>query len=91
MVVQVNEQELSLLVERLDKVQIEVFKLRAQLLSEEQLSPEELKELDLSLREVAKGKFRKLDVFPDMICGSASYTSNCFDTFIIPSSEGSIV
>ena len=58
---------MSTLVERLDKLQIEVLRLRAQLLPEEKLSSKELKELDMSCDEVAKGKFKKLgDILPEL-------------------------
>ncbi|MCX6642012.1 MAG: hypothetical protein NTV15_01310 [Candidatus Bathyarchaeota archaeon] len=61
MVVNPSEQQISIVVDRLDQVKIELLRLRALLLPEEALTPEELKELDESRAEVKDGRFRPLE------------------------------
>lgn len=56
MVVNVSEEQIIRVMDRLDQVKLELLKFRVLLLPEEALTPEELKELDESRAEVEQGR-----------------------------------
>ncbi|MCC6005409.1 MAG: hypothetical protein LM590_13810 [Thermofilum sp.] len=58
-----TEEQLRLVLGRLDLVRIELFKLRAMLLPEEELSEEEKKELAEAKKEIAEGLSVRLEDF----------------------------
>jgi len=51
----VTENQLNLLLDKLDRVRLELLRLRAMLLPEERLSEEETKELETARKEIAEG------------------------------------
>jgi hypothetical protein len=51
----VTESQLRLVLDRLDMVKLELLRLRAMLLPEEELSEKEKKELDEARKEIAEG------------------------------------
>lgn len=53
--VAVTEDQLRLVLDKLDTVRLEILRLRAMLLPEEELSEEEKKELEEARREMAEG------------------------------------
>ena len=53
--VTVTESQLNLVLNRLDLVRIEILRLRAMLLPEEELTGEEAKELEEARKEIAEG------------------------------------
>ena len=53
--VTVTESQLNLVLDRLDLVRLEILKLRAMLLPEEELRGEEAKELEEARKEIAEG------------------------------------
>jgi len=55
MSVTVTEEQLKLALDKLDLIRIELFKLRAMFLPEEELSEEEKKELAEANKEIAEG------------------------------------
>ncbi len=55
MTVTVDKKELKLVLEKLDRVKLELLRLRAMLLPEEEATAEEKKELEEAKREIAKG------------------------------------
>ncbi len=58
----VNNAEVKLVLEKLGSVQLELLRLRALLLPEEELSGEEKERLDVARKETAKGQKISLDV-----------------------------
>jgi hypothetical protein len=54
--VNVGEQQLNQVIDRLDQVKLELLRLRAILVPVEELTPEEREELELSREEVKRGK-----------------------------------
>jgi hypothetical protein len=65
--VTVNKNELKLVLEKLDTVKLELLRLRAMLLPEEEATAEEKKELELAKKEIAKGSKADLKNFIDEI------------------------
>ena len=63
MTVTVNKDELKLVLEKLDNVQLEILRLRAMLLPEEEATKEEKKELTAAKKEIAKGSKTNLENF----------------------------
>ena len=63
MTVTVNENDLKLVLEKLDSVKLEILRLRAMLLPEEEVTEEELKEIDAAEKEMEKGKKISLKEF----------------------------
>jgi hypothetical protein len=61
MEINVSEQQINLVIDRLDQIKLELLRLRALLLPEEALSPGELRELDEARVEVEQGRCRPLD------------------------------
>ena len=59
--VTVTESQLKLVLHKLDAVRIELLRLRAILLPEEELSQKEKKELEKARKEIAKGSSINLD------------------------------
>ena len=55
MTVTVTKNELKQVIDRLDTVKLELLRLRAMLLPEEEASEEEKKELEKARKEIAKG------------------------------------
>ena len=51
----ITENQLRLVLERLDRVKLEILRLRAMLLPEEKLSREDAKELEEARKEIVKG------------------------------------
>ncbi len=63
MSVAINEDELKLVLEKLDTVKVELLRLRAMLLPEEEATEEEKKELADAKKEIEKGSKVKLEEF----------------------------
>ena len=61
MTVTVAKNELKLVLSKLDTVKLELLRLRAMLLPEEEASAEEKKELEKARKEVAKGSKTDLE------------------------------
>ena len=55
MTVAVNENELKMVLEKLDSVQLEILRLRAMLLPEEEATAEEKKQIKQAKKEMGKG------------------------------------
>lgn len=53
--VTVTESQLNLVLDRLDRVRLELLRLRAMLLPEDEMSAEEAKELEEARKEIAEG------------------------------------
>ncbi len=56
----------KLLLEKLDSIKLELLRLRAVLLPEEELSEEEKKELEEARKEIAEGSFVRLEDLEEM-------------------------
>ncbi len=54
--VQLSEEQLDAVVKRLDSVKLELLRLRASLLPQEELTSQEKKELALAIKEFEEGK-----------------------------------
>jgi hypothetical protein len=63
MTVTVKKDELKLVLEKLDNVQLEILRLRAMLLPEEEATKEEKKEIAAAKKELAKGSKTSLENF----------------------------
>ncbi len=63
MTVAIDENELKLVLERLDTVKLELLRLRAMLLPEEEATDEEKKEIAEAKKEIEKGSKVKLEEF----------------------------
>ena len=63
MTVAVDEQELKLVLEKLDTVKLELLRLRAMLLPEEEATDEEKKEIAEAEQEIEKGSTVTLEEF----------------------------
>ena len=63
MTVTVNKNELKLVLEKLDTVKLELLRLRALLLPEEEATEEEKKELEEAKKEIVKGSKTNLENF----------------------------
>lgn len=59
--VTVNKNELKLVLDKLDNVKLELLRLRAMLLPEEEASEEEKKEIEAARKEIAKDSKTNLD------------------------------
>ena len=57
----ITEDQFRLLLKKLDSIKLELLKLRAMLLPEDELSAEEKKELEEARREIAEGSFVRLE------------------------------
>lgn len=68
MTVTVNNAEVKLVLEKLDCVQLELLRLRALLLPEEEVSDEEKKKLEAARKEIAKGQKISLDDLLRELC-----------------------
>ena len=68
MTVTVKNAEVKLVLEKLDSVQLELLRLRALLLSEEEVLEEEKKKLEAARNEIAKGQKISLDDLLRELC-----------------------
>lgn len=68
MTVTVNKAEVKLVLEKLDNVQLELLRLRAMLLPDEEVSEEEKKKIDAARKEIAKGQKISLDDLLKELC-----------------------
>jgi hypothetical protein len=66
--VTVNKTELKLVLDKLDTVKLELLRLRAMLLPEEEVSAEEKREIEAARKEIAKGSKVKLDDLVKELC-----------------------
>jgi hypothetical protein len=66
--VTVKNAEVKLVLEKLDSVQLELLRLRALLLPEEEVSEEEKKKLEAARKEIAKGQKISLDDLLEELC-----------------------
>jgi len=57
-----------MVIEKLDSVKLELLRLRALLLPEEEVSDEEKKKLDAARKEIAKGQKISLDTLLKELC-----------------------
>ena len=64
----VKNAEVKLVLEKLDSVQLELLRLRALLLSEEEVLEEEKKKLEAARNEIAKGQKISLDDLLRELC-----------------------
>ncbi len=64
----VKNAEVKLVLEKLESVHLELLRLRAMLLPEEEVSEEEKKELDAARKEIAKGQKISLDALLKELC-----------------------
>jgi hypothetical protein len=56
-----NEQQITQVIHRLDLIKVELVRLRATLLPEEELTPEEKRELEKSRKDVEEGRCISLE------------------------------
>ena len=68
MAVTVDKNELKQVLDKLDDVKLELLRLRAMLLPEEEASEEEKKEIQAARKEIAKGSKVDLDDFVKELC-----------------------
>lgn len=68
MTVTVNNNEVKLVLEKLDSVQLELLRLRAMLLPEEDVTEEEKNKLEAARKEIAKGQKISLDELVKELC-----------------------
>jgi hypothetical protein len=66
--VTVNNAEVKLVLEKLDSVQLELQRLRALLLPEEEVSEEEKKKINAARKEIAKDQKISLDALLKELC-----------------------
>jgi hypothetical protein len=66
--VTVNKNELKLVLDKLDNVKLELLRLRAMLLPEEEASEEEKREIEAARKEIAKGSKVKIDDLVKELC-----------------------
>ncbi len=64
----VKNAEVKLVLEKLDSVQLELLRLRALLLPEEDISEEEKTKLDAARKEISKGQKISLDALLKELC-----------------------
>ena len=64
----VNKDELQLVLDKLDTVKLELLRLRALLLPEEDASDEEKKELEKARKEIAEGSKIELEDLVKELC-----------------------
>ena len=63
MAIQVDEKELKLVLEKLDTVKLELLRLRAMLVPEEEANGEDKKEIAEAKKEIEQGSTVKLEEF----------------------------
>ena len=68
MTVIVNKADVKMVLEKLDSVQLELLRLRAMLLPEEEVSINEKKKLEIARNEIAKGQKISLDDLIKELC-----------------------
>lgn len=68
MTVAVNKDELKMVLKKLDTVQLELLRLRAALLPEEDITEKEKKKLEAARNEIAKGSKITLDDLIKELC-----------------------
>ncbi len=68
MTVIVNNSDVKMVLEKLDSVQLELLRLRAMLLPEEEVSIEEKKKLEEARKEIAKGQKISLEDLVKELC-----------------------
>ncbi len=68
MTVTVNKNELKLVLDKLDDVKLELLRLRAMLLPDEEVSEEEKKEIEATRKEIAKGSYVNIDKIVKELC-----------------------
>ena len=68
MAVTVSKNELKIVIDKLDDVKLEILRLRAMLLPEEEPTEEEKKEIEAARKEIAKGSKTKLDKLVKELC-----------------------
>ena len=66
--VTVNKNELKLVLDKLDNVKLELLRLRAMLLPEEEASEEEKKEIEAARKDIAKGSKTNLNELVKELC-----------------------
>jgi ribosomal protein L29 len=66
--VTVNKNELKLVLDKLDTVKLELLRLRAMLLTEEEASEGEKREIEAARKEIAKGSKVSLDDLVKELC-----------------------
>jgi hypothetical protein len=66
--VTINNDEVKLVLKKLDSVQLELLRLRAMLLPEEEVSEEEKKKLEAARNEIAKGQKISLNDLVKELC-----------------------
>jgi hypothetical protein len=66
--VTVSKHELKVVLDKLDTVKLELLRLRAMLLPEEEASEEEKREIEAARKEIAKGSKTKLDDLVKELC-----------------------
>jgi hypothetical protein len=66
--VTVNKDELQLVLDKLDTVKLELLRLRALLLPEEEATDEEKKELEKARKEIAEGSKIELEDLVKELC-----------------------
>jgi hypothetical protein len=66
--VTVNKNEIKLVLDKLDNVKLELLRLRAMLLPEEEVGEEEKKEIEAARKEIAKGSKISLDDLTKELC-----------------------
>ena len=64
----VNKNELQLVLDKLDTVKLELLRLRALLLPEEEATDEEKKEIEKARKEIAEGSKIKLEDLIKELC-----------------------
>jgi hypothetical protein len=64
----VNKADVKMVLEKLDSVQLELLRLRAMLLPEEEVSIDEKKKLEITRNEIAKGQKISLDDLIKELC-----------------------
>jgi len=64
----VNNDEVKLVLKKLDSVQLELLRLRAMLLPEEEVTEEEKKKLEAARNEIVKGQKISLDDLVKELC-----------------------
>ena len=68
MTVTVNNDEIKMVLKKLDSVQLELLRLRAMLLPEEEISENEKKKLEAARNEIAKGQKISLEDLVKELC-----------------------
>ncbi len=68
MTVIVSNADVKMVIEKLDSVKLELLRLRALLLPEEEVPDEEKKKLDAARKEIAKGQKISLDALLKELC-----------------------